>query len=99
MLPGKAYSIIANHRPKRVAFLVDIDQLPATIDVICDFNCDHWGGRFNPIIPVQGGVICESYWPLLRLADPDTFYSFCDITASDYNKIDREIGPLEYLEH
>lgn len=88
------------HRPRRIAFLVDVDQSPDTLfSEIVDFSVSSWGGRYNPIIPVFNGTIPESYWRLLNLTNPDILYSYCDLATSTLKKILNDIRPLDVRRH
>lgn len=63
-------------RRRRVAFLVSTDDLPPELlDDLFAYNYERWGGRYNPIIPIAGGIISDSYWKLLSFTDPDIVYS------------------------
>jgi hypothetical protein len=94
------YFVDVWHRPRRVAFLVDVDQSPAALfDKILEFNVSSWGGRYNPIIPVFGGLITEPYWQLLKLANPDIVYTYCDLSATIGLRVLTEIRPLDVLKH
>ena len=58
------YATIAP-RPRKVAFLINPNNCPdALLDSIYEFNMSHWGGRYNPIIPVVNSKINDSYWAL-----------------------------------
>ena len=88
------------YRPRRVAFLVDVDQCPdALIDEIVDFNISAWGGRYNPIVPVLAGQIPDSYWRLLELANPDILYAYCDLSTAAVKRIQTDIRPMDVMKH
>jgi hypothetical protein len=88
------------HRPRKVAFLVDVDQSSdALFDEIADFNVCSWGGRCNPIIPVVNGQIADSHWRLLRLVDPDVLYAYCNVATDLSKKILSDVRPLTVLKH
>jgi hypothetical protein len=94
------YFVEIQHRPRRLAFLVDIDQCSdALFNEIVDFNITCWGGRHNPVIPVLDGKITDSYWRLLNLVNPDILYSYCDLPASLVARISSDIRPLTVLKH
>jgi len=87
-------------RPRRVAFCIDPDQCPPELfDEIVDTNLRLWGGRCNPIIPVQGGAVPPAYWRLLSFVDPDIVYTYVDLPAPLVARLDREICPLEIRPH
>lgn len=88
------------HRPRRVAFLVDVEQAPDQLfDEIVDFNVCSWGGRFNPVIPVVDGKITDSYWRLLKLVDPDQLYVYCDLEPGVTKQVFADLGPLKLERH
>ncbi len=94
------YFVEVQHRPRRLAFLVDIDQCSdALLNEIVDFNITCWGGRHNPVIPIFDGKITDSYWRLLNLVNPDILYSYCDLPAVVVARISSEIRPLNVLKH
>ena len=93
-----SFFVEVSHRPRRVAFLVDVDQSSDRLfDEIVDFNSCCWGGRFNPVIPVVSGEIPEPYWRLLDLIDPDIFYLYCDIEVRTAERIHTQLRPLTAL--
>lgn len=97
---GDHYFVEIQHRPRRVAFLVDVDQSSdALFDEIVDFNVSTWGGRYNPVIPVVDGEIPESYWHLLQIVNPDLLYTYCDLSASTVVRILADIRPLDVRKH
>jgi len=89
------YSAYVTHRPRRVAFLVDLgaEDVDHVLDAIADFNTNSWGGRHNAIIPLQGSAVHPNYWKLLRLADPDIVYSFGELDAPTIGRLDSELDP------
>ena len=94
------YFVEVQHRPRRVAFLVDVDQCPDTLfDEIVDFNVSSWGGRYNPVIPILSGQITEAYWRLLNLINPDILYTYCDLPTALVKRILTELRPLDVIKH
>ncbi len=88
------------HRPRRLAFLVDVEQCSeARFNEITEFNVSCWGGRYNPIIPLVDGKITEPYWKLLKLVDPDILYTYQDLTADLIKRISKDLRPLDVLKH
>jgi hypothetical protein len=86
-------------RPKRVAFFVHEENLTNDeINGIISFNCRHWGGRFNPIIPTSGSELNSDWWRLLTAADPDIIYSFVKITDALGDRINRHVLPSRIFE-
>jgi len=100
MTKSNQYFVDVRHRPRRVAFLLDMDRCPdAQFDGIVDFSVSTWGGRYNPIIPVVNGQISDSYWQLLKLANPDILYTYCDLSAETVANIVSRVRPLDVLRH
>jgi hypothetical protein len=80
----RGFSVLLEHRPRCVAFVVDLDSVnDDLIDAIVDFNVDSWGGRFNPIILSQNKKICSDYWRLLKLASRPMHERALGLAASD----------------
>jgi len=93
------YATIAP-RPRKIAFLVNPNNCPhALLDSIYEFNISHWGGRYNPIIPVTDSKIDDSYWGLLKFSDPDIIYTYAWLSKSLVDRIDREISPFHFVMH
>jgi len=87
-------------RPRKIAFLINPNKCPhLLLDSIYEFNIGHWGGRYNPIIPVVNSKIDDSYWDLLKFCDPDIIYAYTRLTKSIVDKIDREISPFHFIMH
>jgi len=87
-------------RPRKIAFLINPNKCPnLLLDSIYEFNIGHWGGRYNPIIPVINSKIDDSYWDLLKFCDPDVVYTYTRLTKSIIDKIDREISPFHFIMH
>ncbi|MGC2002607.1 MAG: hypothetical protein WA658_22310, partial [Candidatus Acidiferrales bacterium] len=94
----RGFSVLLEHRPCCVAFVVDLDSVNLDlIDAIVDFNVDSWGGRFNPIILSQNKKICPDYWRLLKLADADLIYSYAELDQETIERLDWECGPVHIV--
>ena len=94
------YFIEAQHRPRRVAFLVDPDHCTDDVfDEIVNFNVKSWSGRYNPVIPVVDGNVPESYWRLLKLVDPDLLYTYCDLSTQLIQRVIQDVRPLDVIKH
>lgn len=88
------YSIYYEHRPFRVAFLVDPNDQLGLIDKIVDYNREKWGGRYNPIILSDGNTIADDWWKFLRDYDPDVIYCTKKISDELREKIQIFLTPL-----
>ncbi|MCK4353609.1 hypothetical protein KAW65_09425 [candidate division WOR-3 bacterium] len=94
------FSIHARARPKRIALLIDPKNSPQELlDAIWEFNLWHWGGRYNPIIPVVRKEISDSYWKLLEFSDPDIIYSYVKLPKSLVERIDKRVAPYYFKNH
>lgn len=94
------YSVSLSHRPCRIAFLLDPDTTDLQLlDKIVDFCVDHWGGRYNPIIPIKDGDIYPEYKKLLNVADPDVIYHFSKLSDATLDYLDWTVGPIALQEY
>ena len=92
------YFVEVRHRPRRLAFLLDVDESSEErFNEIADFNVSCWGGRYNPIIPLIEGKITEPYWRLLELIDPDILYTYHDLNIELIKRISTDLRPLDVL--
>ena len=92
-------TVTTTTRPKRVAFFVHEENLTNDeINGIISFNCRHWGGRFNPIIPTSGNELKSDWWHLLIAVDPDIIYSFVTLTDALVDRINRHVLPSSIFE-
>lgn len=92
------YSIYTDHRPFRIAFLVNPELGAEWIDRIIAYNRDKWGGRFNPIIFTDGATIGDSWWKFLREYDPDIICSTVPLSEESRKKIHIFTSPLRLEE-
>ena len=97
----KSFAIHVQHRPRRVAFLVDLkhESLKPILDAIIRFNLSSWGGRHNPIVPLIDRKIPESYYPFLDIADPDIFYVYGELDAAGLKYIHSRYAPTFVAGH
>jgi hypothetical protein len=97
----KSFAIQIQHRPRRIAFLVDLNQesLDRILDAILRFNLDSWGGRHNPILPLVNGGVSESGYRLLDAADPDVFYIYGGLEPSKLEEIHARYSPTLIAAH
>jgi hypothetical protein len=98
-MTSNALAVDVAIRHKRIAFLVDASAVTnEQVDEIISYNCRHWGGRFNPIIPIDDSSISEEWWQLLVAVDPDIIYSLLPLSDAVVDRINREILPSRILE-
>ena len=92
-------TVTTTTRPKRIAFFVHEENLTNDeINGIINFNCRHWGGRFNPIIPTSGAELKSDWWNLLIAVDPDIIYSFVNLADALVDRINRHVLPSRIFE-
>jgi|HubBroStandDraft_6_1064221.scaffolds.fasta_scaffold41919_2 hypothetical protein len=96
----RPFGVECRARHCRIAFLVDLEKSPLDlIDSLIETNYGLWGGRFNPIVPVQNGNISEAFWKLLTYVDPDIVYSYAKLNQETIDRLEREIVPWEIRAH
>lgn len=92
-------TVTTTTRPKRIAFFVHEERFTnEEINGIISFNCQHWGGRFNPIIPTSGSELKPDWWHMLVAVDPDVIYSFVGLSDDLVDRINRHILPASIIE-
>src|ERR1700676_3858972 len=101
LMAERSFAIRLEHRPRRIAFLVDLGQEAAQemLAGILRFNLSTWGGRHNPIVPLFNKVVPESYYPLLDVADPDVFYVFGELESRELAEIHQLYSPTLVIQH
>ena len=94
-------AIHLSYRPRRVAFLIDgsLERLEDILDAVLEFNVSSWGGRHNPILPLESGSLLPSYFPILDAADPDIICTFGDVQQDVVTQLTRRSRPLEIIPH
>jgi hypothetical protein len=97
----KSFAIQTQHRPRRVAFLVDLgqDSVAEILLNILHFNLDSWGGRHNPIVPLISGAVPEAFYALLDVADPDVFYIYGELDPRCIETIHSRYSPTFVSRH
>jgi len=92
----KQYQIISRPRHIRYVYFIDAQySYDKLFDLIC-VNQSIWGGRFNPIIPVDKNLISEKYITLLKNYDPDYVFYSEGINLEIIKKLG-VFNPCEYL--
>ena len=79
-----------------------IEECPessAILDAIFDDSYARWGGLKTLIVPVQGGIIEESYLKLIEYYDPDVIYTYADLSDETLEKLDRKGQPALFVKH
>lgn len=100
-MTDKSFAIHLQHRPRRVAFLVDLQQdtVGEVLAAILRFNLDSWGGRHNPIVPLVDKGISDSWFGLLDVADPDILYIYGEIDLGTLEDIHYRYAPTFVTQH
>ena len=88
------YSIYTDHRPFRIAFLVNPAESSEMLDSIFKYNNGKWGGRFNGIFFTDGKSIDESTWKFLKDFDPDIVKPTVDLDEDLIKRIHIFLSPL-----
>lgn len=88
------FSIYFDHRPFRIAFLVNPKDGLEWIDAIFKYNNGKWGGRFNVIILTDGKTIDDKSWKFLKDFDPDIIKSTVPLEENLHKKIYIFTSPL-----
>lgn len=99
LTPQSTLTITSSSRPKRVAFLINIEETSdSELNHIIRYNVGIWGGRFNAIIPFRNQEIVEPWWQTLIAIDPDIIYSFFPLEEKLLDRINRHILPYKIVE-
>lgn len=70
------YQISSRNRHLRYIFFVDVKYPYEKLVKLIQLNQRHWGGRYNPIVPVKDGNILDGYVEVIKHYDPDiVFYT------------------------
>lgn len=88
------YAIYVEQRPLRIAFLVEKQASLAIIDQILSYNRRKWGGRFNPIVLVDGDILQDNWWGFLRYCDPDVIKSTIVLSDELQRQLHTRLSPL-----
>ncbi len=88
------YSIYVDHRPFRIAFLVNPADGLDWFDAIFKYNNGKWGGRFNAIFFTDGQTIDEKWWNFLREYDPDIVKTTVTLSEELEKRIHTFLSPL-----
>lgn len=68
------YQLDVRPRHRRYVFFVGSDIDFDNLNWLILKNQSFWGGRYNPIIPVENGIISEGYKEILKYYDPDIVF-------------------------
>jgi hypothetical protein len=100
-MADKSFAIHLQHRPRRVAFVVDLLQeaVDEVLAAILRFNLDSWGGRHNPIVPLVDKAIPDGWFALLDIADPDIFYIYGDADLATIEALHLRYAPTFVTQH
>ena len=100
-MDDKSFGIYLQHRPRRVAFLVDLgqDTVDKILSAILRFNLESWGGRHNPIVPLVNKRISEACFTWLDVADPDIFYIYGEIDGETLEAVHSRYAPTFIAQH
>jgi len=89
------FQIISRPRHLRYLFFVNEDiPYDELFNLICS-NLKIWGGRYNPIIPLNNNIIPERYLDLIKNYDPDFIFHTKEIDAEIIKSL-RIFNPIGY---
>src|ERR1041385_20967 len=88
-------TVSTTSRPKRVAFLVDLDHASAGawVDDIIEASIQRWGGGYYPIVHTNGQELPTDGWRILRAIDPDVICSITSIEDRLCQRIAEDLAP------
>lgn len=89
------YQILTRPRHFRYMFFVEHDYPYEKVASLVNTNLRYWGGRYNPIIPVNNNKISQHYRNLIAYFDPDTVFYSNQIDPSVLKQL-RLFNPIEY---
>lgn len=97
---SKNYEVHTRVRHLRNLFLVSTNFPNESLIKIFITNLNHWGGRYNPIIPIEEANIAESWKELIKHSDPDFVYYSPDLDLEFVKDLCLELkfNPIEILE-
>jgi len=81
------YQIDVRSRHRRYLFFVDSNIDYENLYWLVRKNQSFWGGRYNPIIPVENGTIAEGYLALIKLYDPDVIFYAPEVNLEMLKKL------------
>lgn len=64
--------VLARHQ--RIIIFIDGQISEPSLRNMMEANLHIWGGRYNPIVPVQDNVISEEWLEIIKYYDPDCIY-------------------------
>lgn len=90
------YQISCRGRHLRYIFFVDVRYSYEKLIKLMHHNLRHWGGRYNPIVPVRNGNIEEGYIEVIKHYDPDIIF-YTEGVSPDVIKKLRFFNPSGYF--
>ena len=89
------YQISCRARHLRYMYFVDVEYSYEKLIKLMHHNQRYWGGRYNPIVPVQDGKIEESYIEVIKYYDPDIIFYTKNVSPELIKKL-RFFNPTGY---
>lgn len=90
------FEVYTNNRPVRIALILDTQS--CTTDALNQsmrFLMDKWGGRYNPIILTDDGVINEDALKFLATFDPDVVEINARLGDESFKELCEWVNPIE----
>jgi len=85
-------------RPRKIAFLVGVDDDPELRRWLVDYNCVIWGGLLNAIVPTDGKSLESQWWAFLEWHDPDVIINCVDLDDHLIDELDQRLLPFDIME-
>lgn len=89
------YQITSKPRHERYMFFIDSEFTYDDLYNLFCFNQTIWGGRLNPIIPVDNNIISPSYLEIIQEFDPDIVYYSQGVNPENLKEL-KFFNPLKY---
>lgn len=90
------YQLSCRPRHLRYMYFIDVGYSYEKMLKLMHHNQRHWGGRYNPIIPVKDGTIVQGYVDLIKYYDPDIIF-YTENVDPDYLKKLRLFNPTGFF--
>ncbi len=86
MVSNFQYHISTRARHFRYLFFIDETYSGAELRKLMEMNLQLWGGRYNPIVPVEKNQIPERYKAVISYFDPDIIFYSSQVDIEEVKK-------------
>ncbi|HEY5123867.1 MAG TPA: hypothetical protein VIK14_09050 [Ignavibacteria bacterium] len=88
------FKVYYNKRPLRICYLLDIEKTSVEdIKKTISYCYRLWGGRYNPILLMDGKTISPENWEFLKSYDPDIIKSNLKLSIGLVEEIEKYLSP------